>query len=80
MFSGEICEIIKNIYFEKHLWTTTTGKSYWQIFDSTLGNSIKDCISLAFLLVEGFVQGVQRQKLVISPSVKRFKSSYFVKV
>ena len=49
-------------------------------FNSTFGNSVKDCISLAASLVEGFVQGAQRKKLIIAPFVKRFRSSYFVKV
>ena len=62
MFSRENCKIIKHIYFEKHLQMTAFGKSYWQILTVILtSNSIKDRISFAVLLVEGFVHGAQRK-------------------
>ena len=62
MFSCEICKIIKRIYFEKHLQMTASGKFYWQILTVILtSNSIKDRISLAVLLVQGFVHGAQRK-------------------
>ena len=72
----------------QNYWRTSILKKisndyFWKIlptnFNNSSGNSIKDCISLAALLVEGFVQGAQRMKPIIAPFVKRFKSSYFVK-
>ena len=57
-----MCEIIKHTYFEKHLQMSASGKSYWRILTVILtSTSIKDRISLAVLLVEGFVHGAQRK-------------------
>ena len=41
----------------------------------TLSNYIKDCISLAVLRVEGFVQGAQLKELIIAPFAQRFKAA-----
>ena len=45
-------------------------------FNSTLSNSIKDCIFLAVLRAEGFVQGAPRKELIIAPFVKHFKATH----
>ena len=62
VFSCEIYEIIDNTYFEEHLRTSVFWKILLTNFNSTLGNSIKDCIFLAVLLVEGFTSRVPNEK------------------
>ena len=62
VFSCEIYEIIDNTYFEEHLRTTVFWKILLTNFNSTFGSSIKDCIFLAVLLVEGFTSRVPNEK------------------
>ena len=44
-------------------------------FNSTLGNSIKDCIFFTVSQEEGLVQGAPRKELIISRFMKRFKAT-----
>ena len=44
-------------------------------FNSTLGNSIEDCIFFTVLHEEGLVQGAPRKELIISRFIKRFKAT-----
>ena len=69
----------------RHLfWGTFANDCSWKIlltnFNSTLGNSIKDCISFSCFASRRLCVGAQRKKLNIAPFVKHFKSNYFVKV
>ena len=43
-------------------------------FVSTWNNLRKYCISVNFLLIEGYVQGALRKELRIAPSVEFFKT------
>ena len=43
-------------------------------FVSTWNNLRKYCISVNFLLIEGYVQGALRKELCIAPSVECFKT------
>ena len=40
-FSCEYCEIVKNTYFEKHLWTTASGNSWAIVFQESLALPFK---------------------------------------
>ena len=44
-------------------------------FSSTRIKIFKHCISVEFLLVEGYVQGALRKELCIAPFVERFKTA-----
>ena len=41
--------------------------------NSTIGNSVKNCISVVFLFVEGLVQVALRKVIVIYPLLEHFK-------
>ena len=60
--------------FVEHVETATLGRSYLCVFASTWNNLLKHCISVDFLLVEGYVQGALRKNLCIAPFVERFKA------
>ena len=68
------------VKFAKFLRTCTLKNicsCFWKVlltkFNSNLGNTIKDCITLAVL--EGFLQGAPRKELIIAPFVKRSKTA-----
>ena len=44
-------------------------------FTSAWNKLLKDCISVEFLLLEGYVQGALRKELRIDPFVERFKTA-----
>ena len=44
-------------------------------FASVWNNLLKHCISVDFLLLEGYVQGALRNELCIAPFVERFKTA-----
>ena len=48
-------------------------KHHWQ-FNSTLGKSITNYISIVVLIVEYFVNDALRKELIIAPLVKSFKT------
>ena len=49
-------------------------------FASTWNKFFKHCISVEFLLVEGYLKGALRKELRIAPFVERFKTTFFGKV
>ena len=58
--------------------TVALEKSYWSYqmhFCSTWNNLLKHCISVDFLLVEGYLKGAPRKELRIAPFVQRFKTA-----
>ena len=44
-------------------------------FASAWNKLFKHCISVEFLLMEGYVQGALRKELFIVPFIERFKTS-----
>ena len=44
-------------------------------FTNAWNKLLKDCISVEFLLLEGYVQGALRKELRIDPFVERFKTA-----
>ena len=44
-------------------------------FASTWNKLFKHCISVEFLLVEGYLKGALRKELRIAPFVERFKTA-----
>ena len=46
-------------------------------FASTCKNLLKHCISVEFMLMEGYVQGALRKKQHIASFIERFKASTF---
>ena len=43
-------------------------------FASTWNNLLKHCISVDFLMMEGYVQGALRKELHVNPFEERFKT------
>ena len=44
-------------------------------FASTCNNLLKHCISVEFMLMEGYVQGALRKKQHIASFIERFKAA-----